>query len=196
MLPRAHKSVLGARTVCRAARAPRSGRDRRAPALCKKCRQTPISTLLVSPPRFPRSPPSALGGRAGGARLGEARFRRLERRARERIGAFGPSAKSVGRPLFLLYQFPPHFSPTLRTRCSGAVLRARDSVSAARAPHSGTDQRAPALCKKCRQTPIFTLPVFPHFSPLSPLGAQGPCGACSRLPSGREASCGAEVPPS
>ena len=71
--------------------------------LCKKCRQTPISTLLVSPPLFPRSPHSALGGRAGGARLGEARFRRLQRRARERIGAFGPSAKSVGRPLFLLY---------------------------------------------------------------------------------------------
>ena len=68
-------------------------------ALCKKCAQIPIFTLPVFPHFFPLS---ALGarGRAEGA---EARFRRLERRAGERIGALRPSAKSVHRSLFLLY---------------------------------------------------------------------------------------------
>ena len=108
---------------------------------------------------------------------------------RTRLAAFGPSAKSVGRPLFLSYQFPPTFPhsppsargghaeaanpvsggsstdlgngsarseplqkvsadpyfystsspplfPTLHTRRSGVVLRARGSGSAARAPRS------------------------------------------------------------
>ena len=143
-------------------------------------------------PTFSHSPPSALRGRAGGARLG---FGGSSAALGNGSARSGPLQKVSADPYFYSTSFPPLFPP-LRPRRSGAVLRSQNWRRATRAPRSGTDRRLPALCKKCRQTPIFTLPVFPHFSPLSPLGAQGPCGACSRLPSGREASCGAEVPPS
>jgi len=79
-------------------------------ALCKKCRQTPILILLLFPPlfpTFPHSPHSALGG---------AVWRVLRPRGSARLGFGGssaalgdgsarsePSAKSVGKPLFLLY---------------------------------------------------------------------------------------------
>ena len=96
-------------------------------ALCKKCAQIPIFTLPVFPHFFPLS---ALGarGRAEGA---EARFRRLERRAGERIGALRPSAKSVADPIFTLLVFPtfPH-SPHSALR--GRAVPARACQVAAR----------------------------------------------------------------
>ena len=76
----------------------------------------------------------------------------------------GPLQKVSADPYFYRTSFPPLF-PTLRTRRSGAVLRPRTWCRAARVPLSGTDRRAPNLCKKCRQTPIFIVPVFPHFGP-------------------------------
>ena len=112
------KSVLSARTVCRAIRAPLSAPVGGLRALCKKCAQIPIFIVPVFPHFFPLS---ALGAQQPCSRR-EPGVRRLERRARERIGG----------------------------------LR--------------------ALCKKCAQIPIFTLPVFPHFFPLSALGARGQHG--------------------
>jgi hypothetical protein len=108
------------------------GPERRSPhpvgglrALCKKCRQTPILIVPVSP-TFPHR--SALATRRSGAvlRPRTCGVGRLERRAQERIGARRTSAKSVDRPLFLLYQFSPTFSHSphsaLRGRAEGARL--------------------------------------------------------------------------
>ena len=112
-------------------------------------------------PTFSHSPPSALGGRAEAAKLvpGGSSTALGNESARS-----APLQKVSANPYFYHTSFPPLF-PTLRPRRSGAVLGARGSVSAARAPRSGTNRRAPHLCKKCRQTPIFIVPVFPHFSP-------------------------------
>ena len=245
--------------MCKATRPP-SGMRAREPCVGRSERRSPHRLAAFGPsaksvhrslflsyqfsPTFSHSPHSALSSRAHAASLA---FGGSSAALGNGSAVFGPSAKSVHRSLFLLYQFSPTFShsphsvlgavlraprlgfggssaalgngsarsgplqkvctdpyfystsfpplfPPLRPRRSGAVLRSQNWRRATRAPRSGTDRRLPALCKKCRQTPIFTLPVFPHFSPLSPLGAQGPCGACARVPSGREASCGAEVP--
>ena len=127
------------------------------------------------------APPSACAGSIaklahprGGAKNGLCASRRTQR-ARLALGGSSttlgdgsaPSAplqKVSADPYFNRTRFPPPF-PLLRTRRSGAVLGSRDSVSAARVPLSGTDRRFPALCKKCRQTPILTLTSFPPHSP-------------------------------
>ena len=89
-------AALSARDWRCTARAPLSGTDRRLRPLCKKCRQTPI---LIAPV-FPQSSPFSALAAQGPCWGRETRFRWLECRSRERIGAFRPSAKSVGRPLF------------------------------------------------------------------------------------------------
>ena len=89
-------AALSARDWRCTARAPLSGTDRRLRPLCKKCRQTPI---LIAPV-FPLSSPFSALAAQGPCWGRETRFRWLECRSRERIGAFRPSAKSVGRPLF------------------------------------------------------------------------------------------------
>ena len=128
----------------------------------------------------------------GGAKNGLCASRRTQR-ARLALGGSSttlgdgsaPSAplqKVSADPYFNRTRFPPLFR-LLRTRRSGAVLGSRDSVSAARVPLSGTDRRFPALCKKCRQTPILTLLVFLHTprggtargGTLPRAGAQRPC---------------------
>ena len=96
-----------------------------------------------------------------------------------------PLCKKCRQTPILIAPVFPHscLFPLLRTRRSGAVLGARDSVSAARVPLSGTDRCFPALCKKCRQTPILTLLVFLHTprggtargGTLPRAGAQRPC---------------------
>ena len=91
----------------------RGGAPRRlvlcAPAAgCKKCRQTPISTLTSFTPLFPtrrtRRPGAVLRARGS---VWTARVPRSVARRRRP----GPAAKSVGRPLSLLLQVLPHFSP-------------------------------------------------------------------------------------
>ena len=113
-------------------------------------------------PTFFHSPPSALRGRAEAAKRVSG-----DPSAALRTGwrHSGPLQKVSADPYFYRTSFPPLF-PTPRPRRSGAVLRPRTRCRAARAPCSGTDRRAPSLCKKCRQTPILIVPVFPHFSPL------------------------------
>ena len=60
-------------------------------------------------------------------------------------------------PYFNRTSFPPLF-PTLRPRRSGAVLRPQNWCRAARAPRSGTNRRAPNLCKKLSKgnVPVIT----------------------------------------
>ena len=86
------------------------------PAPCKKCRQTPILIIPFSP-HFLHSPHSA--SRA------VLRAREWIRTARvpvsERGDCFGPSAKSVDKPPFLFYRFPPT-NVTPQPRHSVAVL--------------------------------------------------------------------------
>ena len=68
--PRRAGAVLRPRTRCRAARAPCSGTDRRAPNLAAKSVDRPLFLLYQFSPTFSHSPHSALRGRAEGARLG------------------------------------------------------------------------------------------------------------------------------
>ena len=72
--------------------------------LCKKCRQTPIFILQVSPHFFS-------------------------------LSAVGAQSRAEGMRLVLV--------------SSGVALR--------------TDGLLTSLCKKCRQTPILIIPLFPHF---------------------------------
>ena len=60
--------------------------------------------------------------RAERAKLG---FWRPERRSLHRLAAFGPSAKSVGRPLFLSYQFSPTFSHSPHSALGGRAEAAK-----------------------------------------------------------------------
>ena len=138
------------------------------------CMVEPASMATGAPPSACAGSIAKLAHPRGGAKNGLCASRRTQR---ARLALHGssttlgdgsaPSAplqKVSADPYFNRTRFPPLF-PLLRTRRSGAVLGSRDSVSVARVPLSGTDRRFPALCKKCRQTPILTLLVFLHTLP-------------------------------
>ena len=126
-------------------------------------------------PTFSHSPHSALGGRAEAASLEP--FGGSSAALGNGSARFGPSAKSVGRPLFLLYQFSPTFphSPhsALGGRAEGAEARFRRLERRAR----GTDRRAPDPLQKVSADPYFYSTSFPPLFPtLRTLGARGQHG--------------------
>ena len=136
--------------------------------LCKKCRQAPILILLLFPPlfpTFPHSPHSALGGRVlrprGSARLG---FGGSSAALGDGSARSEPSAKSVGKPPFLLYQCFPTFphSPhsVLRGRAEGARLGFGGSSAAL---GNGSARSGPL--QKVSADPYF---YSTSFSPLFP----------------------------
>ena len=83
-------------------------------------------------PTFPHSPPSARGGRAEAANPVSGGLSTAPGNGSARSE---PLQKVSTDPYFYSTSSPPLF-PTLRTRRSGVVLRARDSGSAVRAPRS------------------------------------------------------------
>ena len=94
-------------------------------------------------------------------------------------GCFRPLSKKCRQtPYFNSTTFPPLFF-TFRSRRSGAVLRTRDWLLDNAGASLGASWLLTPLCKKCRQTPILTLPLSPHFFltlPVSAVGARGGAG--------------------
>ena len=84
--------------------------------------------------------------------------------------AYAPLQKVSTNPYFNSTSFPPFSSLSTvgaQSRAEGMRLVLVSSGVALR-----TDCLLTPLCKKCRQTPILILQVFPHFSSLSTVGAQ------------------------
>ena len=85
--------------------------------LCRKCRQTPILIIPLSPHCF-HFPQSALNDRAGGARLA---FERLGCRSRRELAVLGLCKNCRQTPILFLIVFSPFFS----SHFSQLVLRGR-----------------------------------------------------------------------
>ena len=114
------------------ARAPLSAPGWRPSGPLQKVSADPYFYRTSFSPTFPHSPPSALGGRAEAANPVSGGSSAVLGNGSARSE---PLQKVSTDPYFYSTSSPPLF-PTLRTRRSGVVLRARGSGSAARAPRS------------------------------------------------------------
>ena len=95
--------------------------------LCKKCRQTPILYIPLFP-HFLHSPHSA--SRTVLKARGWIRTARVS--VSGVCDCFGPSAKSVGKPLFYTYHFPPtNFTPQQALSGRAGVARLASDGSGA-----------------------------------------------------------------
>ena len=144
--------------------------------LCRKCRQTPILIIPLSPHCF-HFLQSALNDRAGGARLA---FERLGCRSRRELAVSVLCKKCRQTPIFILPVSPPFFfhPPEARIRgpqepcwaCMTGLRTARVPVSA----HAGVFDPV----QKVSANPYFnhTIPLSPHFFHFSHSALRGRAG--------------------
>ena len=162
--------------MCKATRPP-SGMRVREPCVGRSERRSPHRLAAFGPsaksvhrslflsyqfsPTFSHSPHSALSSRAHAASLA---FGGSSAALGNGSAVFGPSAKSVHRSLFLLYQFSPTFSHSPHS-VLGAVLRApRLGFGGSSAALGNGSARSGPLQKVCTD-PYFYSTSFPPLFP-------------------------------